>query len=72
LGIRYAHDAGFDPDGAVRLFTLLAKASSSSPIPFLSTHPVSDERIANMAAIANDLKSAGSERSQDSAPGPDK
>jgi predicted Zn-dependent protease len=55
-GIRYAYDAGFDPDGAVRLFTLLAKANSSSPIPFLSTHPVSDERISNLAALAKELK----------------
>jgi predicted Zn-dependent protease len=56
-GIQYAYDAGFDPDGAVRLFALLAQANSASPIPFLSTHPVSDERIANLAAIAKELKS---------------
>jgi predicted Zn-dependent protease len=55
-GLRYAFDAGFDPDGAVRLFALLAKAHSASPIPFLSTHPVSEERIADIAAIAKELK----------------
>ena len=55
-GLRYAYDAGFDPEGALRLFALLAKANSASPIPFLSTHPVSEERIADLAAIAKELK----------------
>jgi predicted Zn-dependent protease len=30
--------------------------NSASPIPFLSTHPVNEERIAGVAAVAKELK----------------
>ncbi len=57
LGIRYSHQAGYDPEGAVRLFHTLERANATFSIPFLSTHPMSSERIEKMRALANDLKS---------------
>jgi predicted Zn-dependent protease len=30
--------------------------NSASPIPFLSAHPVSEERTAELAAVAKELK----------------
>lgn len=50
-GIRYAHEAGFDPDGAIRLHRRLAMNSN-----FLSTHPSSDDRIQLLQREIADLK----------------
>ncbi len=56
LGIRIAHRAGFDPSGAARLFRSLEAANKTAAIPFLSTHPSSEERIANMQRLASELR----------------
>jgi predicted Zn-dependent protease len=51
VGFGYAKTAGYDPQGAVRLYQLLEKAGSSGGIPFLSTHPTSPERVENMKKL---------------------
>lgn len=50
-GFDYAVRAGYDPRGAVRLWGKMQAASSGFSIPFLSTHPVSQERIETMEAL---------------------
>ena len=44
LGVRYAHAAGYDPNGAVTLWTKMG-ALGGAPPEFLSTHPGADNRI---------------------------
>ncbi len=39
LGVRYAHAAGYDPYGAIRLWDKMANLSGSRPPELLSTHP---------------------------------
>lgn len=56
LGVRLAHGAGYDPEGALRLFRALVGANSRKPIPFLGTHPYIEERIANVTEIVRGLK----------------
>ncbi len=56
FGIRIAHVAGYDPAGAVRLFQILEAANKTFSIPFLSSHPSSDERIGNMEKLVNEVK----------------
>lgn len=51
-GINYAREAGFDPYGAVRAWEKMAARSSGVLLPFLSTHPMAEERIENMRVIA--------------------
>ena len=51
-GMKYIVQAGYDPYGAVRLQVKLKRAGGSAGIPFLSTHPSGDERIANMKKLA--------------------
>lgn len=51
LGLQYMTSAGYDPQGAIRMFDKLLEASGSTPLPFLSNHPASKERISNMQAI---------------------
>ena len=51
-GMKYIVQAGYDPYGAVRLQEKLKSAGGSALIPFLSSHPSGDERIANMKKLA--------------------
>jgi predicted Zn-dependent protease len=51
LGLDYMLANQYDPQGAIRLYELLLKSSSGFRIPFLSSHPSSDERIENMRAL---------------------
>jgi predicted Zn-dependent protease len=57
LGVRLAHRAGFDPQGAVRLLGALQRSGSGPRIPFFATHPYVDERLADIGALAARLKS---------------
>jgi len=57
-GLGYAAAAGFDPYGAVRTWERMAKAGGDRPLPFLSSHPASAERVENMRALAKDLSAA--------------
>ncbi len=51
LGVDYMLANQYDPQGAIRLHELLVKSSSGFRIPFLSSHPSSDERIENLRAL---------------------
>lgn len=49
IGIRYAAKAGYDPRAAVSFWLKMAQQSGGSRLPaFLSTHPSSDRRIADL------------------------
>ena len=50
-GFEYMVQAGFDPQGAVRVWEKMNAAGSGALIPFLSTHPMSSERVNNMRAL---------------------
>lgn len=52
LGLEYARRAGFDPDGAARLFTRLVESGGESGLKFLSTHPAGAERIETMRRLS--------------------
>lgn len=52
LGLEYARRAGYDPRGAVRAWERMMSASRPFSIPFLSTHPPSDERLETMKTLA--------------------
>lgn len=53
LGFDYLVKAGFDPGGPIRLWEKMKDASSGFSIPFLGTHPLSQERIETMRALAS-------------------
>lgn len=52
LAVKYTRRAGFDPYGIVSFFNKLEdeqkRKGSSRPIPFLSSHPLTSERIAHV------------------------
>ena len=52
LGFAYMAKAGFNPQGAIRVWEKLSKTASSAALPFLNSHPASDERIENMKRLA--------------------
>ena len=54
LGLRWAMAAGYSACGSFRTMKMLKAVSSSSALPFLSSHPGHDERIerANQYAIS--------------------
>ncbi len=58
LGIGYAAAAGFDPQGALRLFERMASAGRATPLAFLSTHPGGAERLADARQVIASLPSA--------------
>jgi Zn-dependent protease with chaperone function len=51
LGLQYAAQAGYDPSGAIRIWEKMASRGGGT-IPFLATHPSSEERVANMRKLA--------------------
>lgn len=55
LGMIWAIESGYDPEGGVRLHQELYKSSLIHPIPFLSTHPSGPERIETMRQMAKRL-----------------
>jgi len=58
LGIRMLGEAGFDPDGMPRFFERLLESTrySNQPPEYLSTHPVTESRIAESAARADQVR----------------
>ena len=59
IGFEILQQAGFDRQGAVGLFDKLLKVSrlnDSGALPYLRTHPLTTERIADMAGRAQPLK----------------
>lgn len=59
LGLEYMVRAGYDPQGAVRVWKKMSEQSHGSSIPFLATHPSSDERLRTLADMANKAVTAG-------------
>lgn len=55
LGAIWAVEAGYEPDGAVRLHAEIYERSRTRPIPFLSTHPSGPKRIATLKALSQRL-----------------
>ena len=55
LGAIWAVEAGFEPEGAVRVHEEMYKLSKGGTMPFLSSHPSGPERIANLKALSNRL-----------------
>ena len=53
LGVQWAKQNGYDPNGAVRLFQVLEKKSGNSAIPFFQSHPNPSERIENAQKVIN-------------------
>lgn len=52
MGLELAARAGFNPDAAVTLWQKMGAQSKSAPPEFLSTHPASANRIADLKALA--------------------
>jgi predicted Zn-dependent protease len=52
IGLELAARAGFNPDAAVTLWQKMSAQSKSAPPEFLSTHPASENRIADLKALA--------------------
>lgn len=52
MGLELAARAGFNPDAAVTLWQKMSAQSKSAPPEFLSTHPASQNRIADLKALA--------------------
>jgi predicted Zn-dependent protease len=56
VGLRFAAKAGYDPRAAVSFWEkMAAKETGRRPPKFLSTHPPTDERIANLQRLAPGL-----------------
>lgn len=55
LGAIWAIEAGYEPDGAVRLQEKLQDRGGSSLVPFLSTHPSGDERTTTLKSLSDRL-----------------
>lgn len=61
LGAIWAVEAGFEPEGAVRVHEEMNRLSKGGSMPFLSTHPSGPERIATLKAMSNRLSKKESE-----------
>ena len=57
LGIGYADAAGYDPYGAIRLQEKLLDISGPALLPFLSSHPSGRERVENLKAAIEAMRS---------------
>ena len=54
LGVGWMVDAGYDPDGAIRLWTKMLRSQGDSPLVFLNTHPNPSERLDNVRWLAQE------------------
>ncbi|WP_183405820.1 MULTISPECIES: M48 family metallopeptidase [unclassified Herbaspirillum] len=52
IGVELAARAGYDPKAAVTLWQKMAKLGGEEPMKFLSTHPSSADRIADLTVYA--------------------
>lgn len=69
LGVYIAAEAGFDPNGAIRLWQRMAEQGGGQPTEFLSTHPSHDTRIERLRAVmpeARRIRAAALEREEGS------
>jgi predicted Zn-dependent protease len=59
LGLAYMVRAGYDAQGAVRVWKKLAASSHGATMPFLATHPSGEERLKTLAELAEQAAAAG-------------
>jgi predicted Zn-dependent protease len=52
MGLELAARAGYNPDAAVTLWQKMSAQSNGAPPEFFSTHPASENRIADLKALA--------------------
>jgi Zn-dependent protease with chaperone function len=50
IGLEWMIKNGYNPEGAVRLFTAFQRMGGNNPIPFFQTHPNPGERMDNVKA----------------------
>ena len=55
-GTIWAFEAGYDPMGAVFLHEALSERDRIETVPFLRSHPTSEERIRRLSELAKDLE----------------
>lgn len=56
MGLELAARAGYNPEAAVTLWQKMSAQSKDSPPEFFSTHPASENRIADLKALAPKVK----------------
>ena len=61
-GLRYAAAAGYSAQGGVRAWERMASRGNSISLPFLATHPATEERLQSMRMLANAMPDAPRER----------
>lgn len=59
LAVRYAKNAGYDPDAFITFFEKMQKRNSQVHIPWLSSHPSDQERIENAKKEIAQLQQTG-------------
>lgn len=60
FGLRYVARAGYDPDGIARFLRVIDKERTLNPVdlpPYLMTHPVTQERVADVERMIHALGS---------------
>ena len=53
LGLIWAKQDGYDPNGAIKLFKAIESKSGNTLIPFFQSHPNPSERIENAQKVIN-------------------
>jgi predicted Zn-dependent protease len=59
LGVRYMAAAGYDPQAALSFLKILDQERTLNPVdipPYLMTHPLSQDRVANVELVIRSLK----------------
>jgi predicted Zn-dependent protease len=61
-GLRYAAAAGYSAQGGVRAWERMAARGNSINLPFLATHPATEERLQSMRMLASAMPDSPRER----------